>query len=316
MRISVVIVNWNTAKLTLDLLESLSDELDFLKDEIIIVDNASSDDSVEQIRQKYPQVRIIQNESNLGFAKATNIGLANAQGDFIANVNSDIKVLPGCFKNLLDFMEQNPDAGICAPKVYNPDMSYQFTCRKNSSTWDGIVELIGLHSVLYRIRMFSGEYEYLDKISSPFRAQILGGCFWFMRKKMVEEIGGLDEAFYFYGEDRDYCIRCKKAGWKLYYLPSAHIIHYGGASSAIVPKKYFIHLQQANVQLWKKHNPVRIYPFVVVRILTLFTRYLFAALKTIRNNNEIDFQKKDLNRAALKWYFAGSQRKKKEFSVQ
>jgi len=307
MRISVVIVNWNTAKLTLDLLDSLKEELDLSTDEIIVVDNASSDDSVDQIKQKFPHVHVIQNESNLGFAKATNIGLKNARGDFIANVNSDIKVLPGCFKVLLRFMEQSHDVGICAPKVYNPDMTYQFTCRKAPSTWDSIVELLGFHSVLYRIRMFSGEYEYLDKITQPFSAHILGGCFWFMRKKMVDQIGGLDEAFYFYGEDRDYCMRCKKAGWKLYYLPDAHVIHYGGASSAIVPKKYFIHLQQANIQLWKKHHPIRIYQFVVVRILTLLTRYLISSLQSMKANNEIAVHKKELSSAALRWFFTGKQ---------
>lgn len=127
-----------------------------------------------------------------------------------------------------------------------------------------------------------------------------------MRKKMIDEIGLLDEAFYFYGEDKDYCMRCLKAGWELFYIPSAKVIHYGGASSSMMSKKYFLHLQQASLQLWKKHfRPYKVTFFVLMRILTLFSRYLFAAIQFL-NQNEDNIQKKDLNKSAILWFLNGT----------
>lgn len=255
MEISVIIVNWNTRTLLLECIESLVCDLQNVPYEIIVVDNNSSDDSVAAVRQQYPQVRLILNDSNLGFAKANNIGIVQASGKYIAFVNSDIKILPGCFLPLVRYMETHADAGCIGPRIFNPDTTYQLSSRHFPTLWNSFIEALGIHNYFMRSRFFSGEFMWLDKQKEPCDVDILSGCFWFIRAQALKRVGGLDETFFFYGEDKDYCMRYRRAGWKVIYVPEARVIHYGGASSSLRPVEYYYQLQRAYIQFWKKYYP-------------------------------------------------------------
>src|SRR5208283_3241541 len=125
MDISIIIVSWNAKEILLECMKSLIDETDKLHVEIIVVDNASTDGSPEAIKESFPQVYLIQNKENLGFAKANNIGIRHSSGRYICLMNSDVKVLKGCFNKLLDFLDQHPTVGMVGPKEYWPDMTLQ-----------------------------------------------------------------------------------------------------------------------------------------------------------------------------------------------
>jgi GT2 family glycosyltransferase len=275
MDMSIIIVNWNTRDLLVKCVRSILSKTVMLEYEIIVVDNDSSDGSCSAIREEFPDVRLIQNKSNLGFAKANNIGIGESRGKYLALINSDIEVLQGCFDVLYGYMEGNPEVGMAAPKILNSDLSYQLTCRKFPSLWNDFVEALGIHAMFPHVRVLSGEYLMLDLEQVPYNAEILGGCFWFIRRSAIEATGLLDERFYFYGEDKDLCIRFSKMGWNLVYNPAAQAIHYGGASSSKMPEKFNEQLVRAQLQFWKKHfNPPTRYGFIMIKYINLTIRLL------------------------------------------
>ncbi len=252
--VSVVIVSWNAKDYLAQCLTSLAAGVCNYPMEIIVVDNASNDGSPDMVAKQFPNVRLIRNSANLGFAKANNFGLREARGKYIALVNSDVKVLANCLTKLVDFCDAHPDAGMVGPRVQNGDGSLQRSCRGFPSVGNMFCRAFALDVMFPKARIFGG---YLmphwahDKVKT---VDILSGCFWVARAQALKKVGLLDESFFMYGEDMDWCKRFWKGGWKLYFVPDAEAIHYGGASSANSPVRFFIEKQRADLQYWKKHH--------------------------------------------------------------
>ncbi len=244
--LSIIIVNWNAKAFLLECLRSLARETKSLRAEIIVVDNASSDGSPETVQNEFPDVRILRNHANLGFAKANNLGIALSSGRYLFFVNSDIKVLPGCMHGMVDYMETNPAVGMIGPKVLNSDMTLQLSCRRFPSVWKMLGRALGLDRIFPRITFHPH-----DKVRC---VEMLSGCFWVVRREALNQVGFLDENFFMYAEDIDWCKRFWQAGWKVVYFPGAEVIHYGGASSSNAPIRFYTEMQRANLQYWKKHH--------------------------------------------------------------
>ena len=254
VQISVIIVSWNACSYLRSCLASLRDTGCALKLEVIVVDNSSSDGSPEMVMAEFPEVTLIRAGGNLGFARGNNLGLRHCQGQFIALINSDVVVHPECLQKLIAFLEHRPEVGLAGPKVQDSNGKLQLSCGRLPGVWTTACEFLMLHKVFPHWRMFGGfQLRKLD-LQQPIDVEVLSGCFWVARRAAVDQVGGLDEQFFFYAEDVDWCKRFKDAGWSIVYVPEASATHFGGGSSANAPLRYSIEILRANLRYWKKHH--------------------------------------------------------------
>ncbi len=230
--LSIIIVNYNVKEFLENALISIKKAIEGINAEIFVVDNASEDGSVEMIKQKFPEVNLIANSENLGFAKANNQALKLARGKYILLINPDTIVQEDTFKVLISFLESHPECGMVGCKVLNPDGTLQLACRRSFPTpWVAFTKMIGLSSLFPKSKIFAKyNLTYLnpDEVAE---VDAVSGSFMMIRREVYESVGGLDEDFFMYGEDIDWCYRIKKAGWKIYYVPFTQIIHFKGEST-------------------------------------------------------------------------------------
>lgn len=252
-KISVIIVSWNARHHLRNCLVSLRETSAGLVREIIVVDNASTDGSPDLVAEQFPEVTLIRSNENLGFARANNLGIRRASGKWLALINSDVVVHPGCFEQLIRYLESHAEVGLAGPRITGGDGRVQLTCARFPTVWNLTCRALALDRVLSRWPLFSGlemrhwDYDRLGEV------EVVSGCFWLARKAAVEQVGGLDERFFFYAEDVDWCKRFRDAGWKIMFLPQATATHFGGGSSANAPLRYSIEMLRANLLYWKKH---------------------------------------------------------------
>jgi GT2 family glycosyltransferase len=249
--ISVIIVNWNTKGFLEECLQSLATATHSL--EVVVVDNHSSDGSPEMVRRQFPQVNLLCNESNVGFARGNNQGIRASTGRFVCLINSDARMLPGCLDALAAYLDANPEMGMAGPRVRNRDMTLQSTCRRFPHLWNNFCEAFALPRLFPHSSFFAGEHMFYFKHDRIIFPDVLVGCFIMARREAVDEFGMLDEAFFMYGEDIDWSMRCWKAGWKVAFFPGAEAVHHLGGSSKKDPVKYAVALQRARLQFWAKH---------------------------------------------------------------
>ncbi len=232
VELSIIIVNYNVKEFLENALISIKKATEGINAEIFVVDNASEDGSVEMVKQKFPEVKLIANDRNLGFAKANNQALKLAQGKYILLINPDTVVQEDTFKVLISFLESNPDCGMVGCKILNPDGTLQLACRRSFPTpWVAFTKMLGLSSLFPKSKIFARyNLTYLDP-EQVTEVDAVSGSFMMIRREVYEQVGGLDEDFFMYGEDIDWCYRIKKAGWKIYYVPHTQIIHFKGEST-------------------------------------------------------------------------------------
>ncbi|MBN2201665.1 glycosyltransferase [bacterium] len=230
--ISVVIVSYNVKPYLEQTLRSVRRALEGIPAEIFVVDNASGDGSVSMVRGLFPGVRLIANDVNAGFAKANNQALRQAKGRAVCLINPDTIAGEDTFRVCLQALDARPEAGMIGCKVLNPDGTLQPACRRSFPTpWVAFTKVSGLAALFPRSRWF-GRYNltYLDPdVASEVEA--VSGSFMFVRKEVLDTVGLLDEDFFMYGEDLDWCYRIRRAGWKIVYVPETRIVHYKGRSA-------------------------------------------------------------------------------------
>lgn len=252
--ISIIIVSWNAKDFLFDCLQSIEEDGSSLTKEIIVVDNDSTDGSAEMVEKCYPEVRLIKNEHNYGFAKANNIGIAVSQGRYICLVNSDVKVFKECFNRLYDHIEQNPSIGVIAPRMLNGDLSLQYTCRRFPSIWNLFCSAMALNRIFPNTPFFSSDQMFYFKHDVVRQIEVIAGCFLMVRRQACEQVGLLDDQFFMYAEDMDWCKRFWTAGWQIVYFPMAESIHYGGGSSKNEPIRFSVAQEKSLFQYWRKHH--------------------------------------------------------------
>ncbi|MEO7299886.1 MAG: glycosyltransferase family 2 protein [Verrucomicrobiota bacterium] len=257
MDISVVILSWNDFSYLEECLESLKESASTRSLEIIVVDNGSTDGTSEKVEAKFPHVRLIRNGRNLGFPGGNNVGVNAARGKYICLLNSDIKVLGPCLERLTHYMDQHADIGMIGPRILNRDGTHQSSCRRFPSLWNNFCAATGLASLSENSRLFSGEHMLFFKGDRLIDVDVLVGCFWLVRREAISKFGLLDEGFFMYAEDVDWCRRCWKAGWRVVFYPGAESIHYRGGSSTKKDPVWLALTQQRSIlRYWKKHHKV------------------------------------------------------------
>jgi len=203
--------------------------------EIIVVDNASRDGTVEMLRAEFPAVRVIVNATNVGFAKAMNQALRVSQGRYALLLNNDTVVLSNALDRLVAFVDAHAEIGICGPKILNRDGTLQKQCRRSYATpWDLFCYFSGLSTLFPRSPLFARYLMTYRDEDETHPADAISGACMLIRRAVLEQIGWLDERFFAYQEDTDYCLRAQRAGWRVYYYPEAQIIHYASQGGSRV----------------------------------------------------------------------------------
>jgi GT2 family glycosyltransferase len=309
MDISVVIVAWN-AKHYLELcLESLAAAPPRRSMETLVVDNASTDGSVEMIEARFPWVRLIKSPENLGFAKGNNVAIRQCEGRYIALVNPDVIVFPGCLDSLADFLDQNPKVGNVGPRVFNPDMSQQSTCRRFPTLWNNFCSTVGLSTMFKNSRLFGGEHMFYFSHDRTITVDVLVGCFSMIRHEAFETVGLLDEGLFMYGDDVDWCRRCWKAGWEVVFYPGARAIHDRGKITAPYPVRFALAQQRSVFYYWLKHHGILgRFGIVIIVLFHHLLRYGFAVLSGFgsRQRREQRDIQKQVSAACLREVFSGT----------
>lgn len=254
MDLSVIIVNWNVKELLRNCLRSL-DEGDRagLTTEIIVIDSASTDNSPQMVREEFPQVRLVTSDQNLGYARGNNTGAKAALGRYLLFLNPDTVVGPAALSQLVDLMEARPLAGAVGPLLRWPDGTVQ-SSRRRFPTLGSLFWESTLLGQWFPNNHHSQRYHRLDQ-SADHLQQVdwIVGAAILIRRETWQEVGPLDETFFMYFEETDWCYRCAEAGWEIYYLPAAQVTHYEGKSSEQVTTQRTIRFQRSKLRYTQKY---------------------------------------------------------------
>ncbi len=251
MDISVSIVSWNTRELLDQCISSIYAASDDMNVEIIVVDNSSSDGSQQMTKEKYPCVRLVENSANLGFPRANNQAFELSTGRYFLLLNPDTVCLPGSLNGMVRFLDQNPCAGVVGPLVRNPDGTLQHSWSRFPTIWSEFKgrlnrSISGLSHVPQTAK---------DTIAiGPFQTDWVGGCCLLIRRSAVEKVGQMDESFFMYSEETDWCFRLKQAGMEVWVEPAAEIVHIGGQSSSQASAESARQLRRSKSIYFGKHH--------------------------------------------------------------
>jgi GT2 family glycosyltransferase len=261
--LSICIVSYKACALLKDCLDSLYEAPPSMPFEVIVVDNHSADGTIELLETAYPQVRRLELPANEGYTRPMNRALQMATGRYLAQLNPDTLALRGAFDRLVRFLEDRPQAGICTPKVLNRDGTLQKQCRRSAARpWDAFTYFSGLARRFPRSRRFGGYLmTYLDENEVNEVEAVSGSCM-LIRREVIDSIGYLDELFFAYQEDADFCFRARQAGWRIFYTPDAQIIHYGGQGGSKVEVYRSIYQWHRSYFLYYRKHLAREYFFL------------------------------------------------------
>lgn len=253
MDVSVVIVSWNVADLLMACLESLYRTPSRYTFEVLIVDSASTDDTVARVRARFPQVRLFALRENVGFTKGNNIALREARGRHLFLLNPDTEVLGNALDVLVAYMDAHPDVGIAGPHTLNTDGTTQSTRRRFPTLAVGFYESTWLQP--YAPRPLLAHY-YAQDVADDAIADVdwVQGSALLARRDVYDALGGLDEGYVMYCEELDWCKQAKGAGWRVVYVGTAHIVHHGGRSSEQVGARKHIMFQTSKLRYFRKHH--------------------------------------------------------------
>lgn len=253
-KLSIVIVHWRTPELLEKCLKALESEPDAHSFETYVVDNASGDQSLDILAHKFPSVKAIANDENVGFSKACNQVIPISKAPFVLLLNPDTVVRDGAISKLLRFIDTDLECGAVGPKVLNEDGSLQLACRRSFPSLQAAFFRVTYLSRLFPNSPLFAKYNltYADPNQS-LEVDALSGACMMVRREAIDRVGLLDEDIFMFGEDIDWCWRIKEAGWKIFYLPEAEIFHRHGASSRLRPVRATIDLHKGMEVFYRKH---------------------------------------------------------------
>lgn len=307
--LSIVIVSWNARDYLVNCLRSIAESEPAVSYEVIVVDNESSDGSPEAVEAEFPDVKLIRAGKNLGFAGGNNVGIRASEGRHVFLINSDVVLVGACLDKLVKYLDDNPRVGLAGPRVLNSDRTLQLSCRRLPTKWNSFCRMLALDSAFPDSKFFHGwkmgpaEHEGCKPV------EVLSGCFWAARRTAINAVGLLDEGYFMYAEDIDWCKRFKEGGWEIRYYPEAEAVHFGGASSANQPVRFFVEMQRADLRYWRKHHGrigAAYYAGIILgnQILRIIPRSLLYALFPSKRANNAPYIKRSV--ACLQWLFGMS----------
>jgi GT2 family glycosyltransferase len=289
MDVTVIIVNYNTKSLLRECLTSVYRETKEVKYEVFVVDNRSEDGSPDMVQEEFPMVNLIRNERNVGFAAGNNIAIKKGSGRYFLLLNPDTRLVNNTMKILVDYMDEHSDVGATGSMLLDQDMNVQTVCRKFSNFLNEIGELI---PVLNRFQFdwMSRNYhpDRFDYRSTGETDYVQGACLM-VRKEVVDTVGPLDERFFMYSEEEDWCFRIKKHGWKVMYVSSAIILHYIGMSTRQRSDEMFRELYHSKLKFFMKnrgHITAYLLRFTLMILMFIRIPYYYILPLLMKNKEE------------------------------
>ena len=259
--VSIIIVAWNVRQLVYDCLKSVYEQTKDIDFEVIYVDNASEDGSIEMVKEHFPAVRIIENDENMGFIKANNQGIEIATGRYVLLLNSDTLVLDNAIAKTVKFADTTPQAAVVGCKVLNPDRTLQRACFMYPSVLNLFLAATYLYKIFPKSKLFGRERMTWWDFDQTREVETICGCFSLVRKEAIEQVGLMDERYFVYGDDPDWCYRFKKNGWRVMFTPDAQIIHYGGQTTSHMARAFRLQLEGSRLIFIKLHRSRAAFPF-------------------------------------------------------
>jgi GT2 family glycosyltransferase len=254
--VSIIIVNWNIRDILRDCLRSVYEQTRVIAFEVIVIDNASSDDSVAMVREEFPQVILIENSENRGFAAANNQGIRIAQGRYILLLNPDTIVLDKAIEKTVVFADSHPDVGVVGCQVLENDTKIQRTCFAFPSVGNLILQKTGLRRLFPRSRLFGREDMGWWNRDTQRDVDVVSGMFMLVRHEAIEQVGLMDEDYFVYAEETDWCFRFRQAGWRCVFAPVGKIIHLDGGNKSTdkVIVKMYVQFQKSILIFYRKNR--------------------------------------------------------------
>lgn len=268
--VSIIVVNWNTQDILRNCLKSIYEQGGEVALEVIVVDNASTDGSAEMVRKDFPQVILIENSENRGFAAANNQGIAITKGRYVLLLNSDTIILDNAIDKTLYFADAHPESAVVGCRVLNPDRTLQPTCFMFPSILNMLLSSTYLYKFFPKNKFFGREQMAWWDRSDIREVEVVTGCFMLIRQKAIQQVGTMDEQFFMYGEETDLCYRFRQAGWKVMFTPVCEIIHLGGQSSRQKRSKMILQLRGSILLFMKKHNSSLKYALACLLVALFF----------------------------------------------
>lgn len=303
---SIAIVSWNTKDLLDQCLHSINETRVGFSFDTIVVDNASADGSADMVASKYPNVNLLRNRINVGFAAGCNLAYKHSNSRYFILLNSDTIVLDNALGKLVKFMDTHPDAGVAGCKLLNRDGSLQRSCSCYPGVLTELFDALFLSKLFPNSRLFSRYSMSFWDFNETREVDFAGGSCLIIRREAIEQVGLLDEGYFMYTEEADWCYRFWLEGWKIFYYPDAKIIHLGGQSSKKYGNDILVHLYSSKNRFIKKHKGVLLSAVHrgIVSLGALIRIPIFGAMRIVGkgDQNAVGFQVK-----LLKWALAGVQ---------
>lgn len=322
--VSIIIVNYNTKELIKACIQSIYENVSGISYEIIVVDNASSDDSISMLKTDFMDVKLIESAVNGGFAYANNIGIKNSNGRYVFLLNSDTVIVKDAIQKMVEYMDENKSIGMLGPKLLNKDLTHQTSISGFPSFKREVYHMYKLKNVLkipfvksFFVK-FGGKFGSKDvqqymknfqRIEEPEEVQVLVGAALLVRRAVIDDIGMLDERYFMYYEEIDFCLQASKAGWSRVYYPYAKIIHLIGQSSEKIGAITFYERYRSMILYFRKNfgnlkeKQVRINLVIALsfRVIGLSIIQIFNKSQIIKNNKKVygDTIKMAVNKSAI-----------------
>ncbi len=307
MDVSIVIVSYNTCSILDECIASIKKETT-VEYEVIVVDNASKDESCRMLRKKHPDVKRIENTQNLGFAIANNQGFEIASGKYFFMLNSDTVILDSAIDKLVEFMDKHLDVGICSPRNVGKDGKLQHNCDHFPSFWNTLWVYSNFVNRYPNVKMFNRSRMQYWNYGETKDVERVAGCSLFIKSDLYKRLGGLDNNYFMYFEETDLCYRVIKNGYRIVYFPYSSILHYGGESSVsqteqrVIDKTVSSYYLSSQYYFYKKNYGI--VPMLSIRSLDL----LYGLALLLRNILRGDRLKRDHSRSKGKALCAGALR--------
>jgi GT2 family glycosyltransferase len=285
MDLSIIVVSWNTKRLLQECLASIYAHLPHINAEVVVVDNASDDGSAEMVESCFPKVILVKNPENVGFAAANNQALQAIRSEFVLLLNSDTLVIGDVLQASVEYMRMNPDLGVMGCRVLNTDGTLQPTCSQFPTLFNISLLTTGLSRLPWPRFLDRYQMRRWDRRTER-DVEVISGCFMMVRCNAMRDIGLLDERFFFFGEETDWCRRFGVAGWRLRFAPVGEIIHHGGGSVRRLSHRRDLMLSSAMIMLHLKHNGLAagVVAWMIILIFTLTRIVYWSVISVIRRD--------------------------------
>lgn len=253
--ISVVVVNWNAGPMILWCLQRIVDELRGFRGECIVIDNGSQNGDVGLLRLEFPDLKIITNPTNVGFAKAVNQGISQSRGEYLLFINPDAFIAPGAIRSIVDFLDSRPEVGIVGPRILNPDGSIQGSARAFPRFTTALFGRTSLMSRMFPSNPMTRRQVLCNdpRVDRPSSVDWVSGACMFVRREVFGDVGVFDERFFLFWEDADICWRAHERGWAVVYYPSVSVTHLIGGCSRRAPVRSLLAFHVSAFRLYRAH---------------------------------------------------------------